>query len=342
MKKAMFFKRMGNKVQCHLCARDCIIPEGKSGFCKVRVNKNGTLYSLVFGKVHSAVPNPVEKKPLYNFAPGSRAFSYCTIGCNWKCKFCCNFVLSQESDITGEEMTPEDLVRLAKDTGCEGVSHTFTEPTIFYEFSYEVAKLAKKEGLYNSWVTNGYTNPEPIKKISKYLDAATVDFKGSGDEKFLMEFSAVPDPKPIFKALKEYKKNNVHIEITNLLVPKKGDSMEKVKELVSWIKDNLGVDTPVHFIRFHPNYLVNDIPPTPVSTLEKAIKIAEALGMKYCYIGNVPGHPKNNTYCPKCGKLLIERRGMSTTSYRIKNGKCPDCGGKINVKGEKWIPERLL
>jgi len=342
MKEAMFYDKLKDKkVQCRLCARNCIIPENKMGICRVRKNINGKLYSLVYDKVHSAQPDHIEKKPLYHFAPGSYAFSICTVGCNWKCAYCCNWIISQESDIRGESLAPEQIVKLAMENECQGISYTYTEPTIFYELAYDTAKIAHKKGLFNTFVTNGYTNPEPIRKIARYLDAVTVDFKGSGDKKFLMEFSSVPDPDPIFKALREYKKNNVHIEITDLIVPKKGDSMEKVKELVTWIKKNLGTDTPLHFIRFYPNYLVNDIPPTPVSTLEKAIEIAESLGMKYCYIGNVLGHPKNNTYCPKCGKLLIERWGMSTTSYRIENGKCPDCGEKINVKGENWIPKRL-
>jgi len=342
MKEAMFYTKLKEgAVKCNLCARNCSIPEGNVGFCGVRKNIGGKLYSLVYDKLHSAQPDHIEKKPLYHFAPGSYAFSICTIGCNWRCKFCCNWMISQEHIIRGETMSPEEIVRLAIENNCQGISYTYTEPTIFYELAYDTAKIAHKQGLFNTFVTNGYTSPKAIRKIGKYLDAATIDFKGSGDPKFLKEFSAVQDSEPIFRAVKEYKRCGVHVEITDLLVPKKGDSMQKVKELVEWIKKNLGPDVPVHFIRFYPNYLVNNIPPTPVSTLEKAIKIAENLGMKYCYIGNVLGHPKNNTYCPNCKTLLIERWGMSTKSYRIVHGRCPECGEKINIMGEEWIPSEL-
>lgn len=342
MKEAMFWKELeDNKVQCSLCARNCIIPRGDCGFCKVRKNEGGKLYTLVYDKVSSAAPNRVEKKPLYNFAPGTMAFSYCTPGCNWRCLFCCNYILSQESKeskIEGKEITPEELVKKAKSSNCEGISHTFTEPTIFYELSYEVAKLAHEQGLYNSWVTNGYTNVEPIKKIAPYLDAVTVDFKGSNDPEFLKKYSSVPSPEPIYRALKEYKKQGIHIEITDLLVPEVGDSMDKVKESVEWIKENLGEDTPLHFLRFFPNYKMSDFSPTPKETLEKAYEIAKDKGMKYVYLGNI-GNSKNNTYCPECGELLIRRTRFGATKYYIRNGKCPECGEKINIKGINWIPE---
>jgi len=336
----MFYKKLEDKkVKCQLCARRCEIPEGKTGFCRVRKNIDGRLYSLNYDKVISATPNPIEKKPLYHFAPGSRAFSIATTGCNWRCKYCCNWDISQ-GEIQGEKITPEQLLKMTKDTGCQGLSFTFTEPTIFYELSYETAELAHKKGLYNTWVTNGYTNPEPIKKISPYIDAVTVDFKGSGDADFLKEFSSVPTPEPIYRALKEWKKQNVHIEITDLLVPKVGDSMEKVKNLVQWIKENLSEETPIHFLRFFPTYLVLDIPETPISTLEKAYSIAKELGMKYVYTGNVESE-KVNTYCPKCKKILIKRFWMEMIKYKIKDGRCPYCEEKINIKGEKWIPEIL-
>ena len=341
MKEAMFYEKLEKKtVKCKLCARNCTIPEGKTGVCRVRKNIDGKLYSLVYDKVSAANPDPIEKKPLYHFAPGSSAFSICTPGCNWKCKYCQNWQLSQ-GEIEGEAISPEEIVKMALDMGCQGVSHTYTEPTIFYELSYDTAKLAHEKGLFNTWVTNGFTNPEPIRKIAKYLDAVTVDFKGSGDEKFLRSFSAVPSVDPIFTALKEYKKHRIHIEITDLIVPKIGDSMKKVRELVRWIKENLGEETPIHFLRFFPNYLVLDLPPTPIETLEKAYTIAKEEEMKYVYVGNVWDEKKNNTYCPNCGKLLIRRLGMETLEYKIKKGKCPYCGEKINVKGEKWIPAYL-
>ncbi|PIZ90421.1 AmmeMemoRadiSam system radical SAM enzyme, partial [bacterium (Candidatus Moisslbacteria) CG_4_10_14_0_2_um_filter_36_61] len=289
---------------------------------------DGKLYSLVYDKVSTIVVNPIEKKPLYHFFPGSSCLSLSTVGCNWRCKFCCNWEISSAGEIEGEKKTPEEIVKMAIENGCQGLSFTFTEPTIFYELSYETAKIAHKKGLYNTWVSNGYTNKEPIRKIAPYLDAVTIDFKGSGEEKFLKEFSDVPSNKPIYEALKEYKKVGVHIEITDLIVPQIGDSMEELKKLVKWIRENLGEETPFHILKFFPTYLVRDLPMTPIETLEKAYEIAKSEGLKYVYLGNLEGE-KNNTYCPKCGKLLIVRAMMETLENKIKKSKCPFCGKLI-------------
>lgn len=336
MKEAMFYEKLeGNKVRCNLCAFNCVIPEGETGVCKVRKNIEGSLYSLVYDKLSSAHPDPIEKKPSYNFAPDTRTYSIATPGCNWRCKYCQNWNLSQ-GEIEGESISPEEIVQEAQSSGCQGVSYTYTEPTIFYELTYDTAKLAHEKGLYNTYVTNGYMNPEPIKKIAPYLDEVTVDFKGSGDEEFLREFSSVPSPDPIFRALKEYKKQGVFVEVTDLIVPEIGDSMEKVRELVEWIKGKLGEDTPLHFLRFFPAYMVKDLPPTPLESLENAYQIAKEDDMEYVYLGNV-GDRRNNTYCPECGELLIERGGMQTVENRIKEGKCPSCGADINVGGRRWM-----
>lgn len=341
MREAMFYEKLENKgVRCRLCAFNCTIPEGKTGTCRVRKNIDGTLYSLNYDKVSIANPDTIEKKPLYHFAPGSYAFSIATPGCNWRCKYCQNWDLSQ-GEIEGKSISPEEIVRRAKDTGCQGISYTYSEPTIFYELTYDTAKIAHKEGLYNTYVTNGYMNPEPIREISPYIDAVTVDFKGSGEKEFLRKFSSVPSPEPIYRGLEEWSKQKVHVEITDLLVPNIGDSMEKTRDLVKWVKENLGDETPIHFIKFFPHYLVLDLPQTPLETLEKAYKIAKREEMKYVYIGNVFGE-KNNTYCPGCGKLLINRLGMKTLEYQIMDGKCPYCNEKINIKGEKWIPKKLI
>jgi len=335
MKEAMFYEKLENKkVRCHLCAFNCIIPEGKIGVCRVKKNIDGKLYSLVYDKLSAANPDPIEKKPSYHFAPGTRTFSIATPGCNWKCKYCQNWDISQ-GKIEGTKLTPEEIVQRAKLNGCQGISYTYGEPTIFYELTYDTARLAHQQGLYNTYVTNGYINPEPIRMIAPFLDEVTVDFKGSGDKEFMRKFSSVPEPEPIFEALKEYKKQNIFIEITDLIVPEIGDSLEKVEELVKWIIDNLGIETPIHFLRFFPAYMVENLPATPIETLEKAYKIAKDLGMDYVYLGNT--FERNNTYCPKCGKLLIERRGMRMVENNIKNGKCPYCGAKINLDGRKWI-----
>jgi pyruvate formate lyase activating enzyme len=335
MQEAMFYEKLENKrVRCHLCAFNCLIPEGKIGICRVKKNIDGKLYSLVYDKLSAANPDPIEKKPSYHFAPGTRTFSIATPGCNWKCKYCQNWHISQ-GKIEGTKLTPEEIVQRTKLTDCQGVSYTYGEPTIFYELTYDTAKLAHQQGLYNTYLTNGYINPEPIRKIAPYLDQVTVDFKGSGDKEFMRKFSSAPGPEPIFEALKEYKKQNVFIEITDLIVPEIGDSMERVEELVKWIIDNLGKETPLHFLRFFPAYMVMDLPATPMETLEKAYKIAKDLGMDYVYLGNTGR--KNNTHCPRCGKLLIERWGMQMINNKIKDGKCPFCGAKINLGGRKWI-----
>jgi len=225
MREARFYEKLENKgVRCRLCAFNCTIPEGKTGTCRVRKNIDGTLYSLNYDKVSIANPDTIEKKPLYHFAPGSHAFSIATPGCNWRCKYCQNWDLSQ-GEIEGKSISPEEIVRKAKDTGCQGISYTYSEPTIFYELTYDTAKIAHKEGLYNTYVTNGYMNPEPIREISPYMDAVTVDFKGSGEKDFLRKFSSVPSPKPIYRGLEEWRKQKVHVEITDLFVPNIGYSM---------------------------------------------------------------------------------------------------------------------
>jgi len=353
MKEAMFYEKLEDqKTRCCLCAFNCLISENQTGRCRVRKNIKGKLYSLVYDKISTITVNPIEKKPLYNFAPGSQCLSICTVGCNWQCKFCCNWQISSAEEIEaeprselrsttgGEKLSPKEIVAIAIKNNCQGISYTFTEPTIFYELAYETAKIARQKGLYNTWVSNGYTNPEPIANIAPYLDAVTIDFKGSGEKKFLKEFANVPSPLPIYRALLEYKKRKVHIEITNLLVSKKGDSMKEVKKLTKWIKENLGRETPIHFLKFFPTYQVLDLSPTPTKTLENAYQIAKDEGFQYVYLGNMEGE-KNNTYCPKCGKLLIRRALMQTIEYKIKNNKCSFCDQSINIKGEEWISKKL-
>ena len=346
MKEAMFYEKLSNKkVRCHLCGWDsilpkgCIIPEGRTGVCGVRKNIGGKLFSLVYDKVSAMDVHEVERKPLYHFAPGSRALSICTQGCNWKCKYCQNWQLSQ-GEITGDAIPPEKIVETAKHLNCQGISYTFTEPMIFYELTYDTAKLAHSEGLYNTYVTNGFINPEPVKKIAPYLDAVSVNFKGSGDKEFLRKFSGIPSPEPIYRALEEFQKQDIHIEITDLLVTDMGDSIENVKILVRWIKEHLVEDIPLHFLRFFPHYKLRDILPTPIKTLDKAYRIAKDIGMKYVYLGNVLDE-RNNTYCPVCGEILIRRGMMETLEYKIKNSRCPNCEEKINIRGEKWIPPEL-
>jgi pyruvate formate lyase activating enzyme len=342
MKEAMFYETMKDKkVRCHLCGWDSILPRGciiepdKTGICRARKNVDGKLYSLVYEKISSMTVHEIERKPLYHFAPGTKAYSICTQGCNWRCKYCQNWRLSQ-GDIYGESIRPEEIVKRAKESGSEGLSYTFTEPIIFYELTYETSKIATKEGLYNTYVTNGFIRGEPIKKISPYLDAVVVNFKGSGNAEFMKKYVGVSSVEPVYHALLEFKRNNIHIEITDLLVPKVGDSTEDIKELTRWIRDNLSLETPLHFLRFYPNHKILDLPMTPMETLNEAYSIAKDEGMKYVYLGNVDDS-RVNTYCPECNTLLIERRWMSMKNIKLKDSKCPECGASINIKGLEYI-----
>jgi pyruvate formate lyase activating enzyme len=333
--ESMLYEKLENKkVKCHLCARRCLINESGTGFCLVRKNDGGTLFSLSYAKAISACIDPVEKKPLAQFNPGALVLSVATVGCNFRCQFCDNWMISQEKKIAGKHFPPEDVVKAARDNGCQGISYTYTEPTIFFEYAYDTAKLAHKVGFFNTFVTNGYMTPEAVKTIAPYLDAATVDFKGGADPEFYKTFSSVPSVAPIFEALKEMRRNNIHIEITNLVVPKSGDSIEKVKELAKWVRDGIGKDTPFHLLRFHPDYQLTTVQSTPVETLEKAYVAAKDAGLNYVYIGNVPGHPSENTYCPKCNEMLIKRFNFTITRWNLtKDMRCPVCGNTIPIKG---------
>lgn len=330
---AMLWHKEDDKIRCKLCARECLIPEGKKGFCMVRENIKGKLYSLNYGKIVGLNIDPIEKKPLFHFFPGSFALSYACRGCNWRCKYCCNWSISHDGlpEIFGTDYTPEKIVQMASENKLKIISHTYTEPTIYFEFAYDVAKLAHKKKMKNTFVTNGYMTQEALKKISKFLDAATVDFKGSGNEKFLREFSLVPNTQPIFDTLIAMKKFGIHVEITNLIVPRIGDNIEDFRKLVKWILEELGEDTPFHLLRFFPSYMMLDTPETPIETLEKFMEESRKLGLNFVYIGNIPGHPGENTYCPSCKTLLIERIGFSSRIVNLVKNRCLNCSKKINL-----------
>ena len=334
--EAMLYKQLPeNKVQCFLCARLCTIPDGKTGFCLVRKNQGGKLYALSYGKACSVAVDPITKKPLAHFHPGSLVLSIATGGCNFRCEFCDNWMISQEKDVSGKELPPAEVVKATADNGCQGVSYTYTEPTIFMEYAYDTAQLAKKVGFFNTFVTNGYMTEEAVRTIAPVLDAATVDFKGGADPEFYRKFSAVPSVEPIFESLKEMKRNDIHVEITNLIVPKMGDSMERIRELATWIRDNMGKDTPFHLLRFHPDYKLTEIPSTPIATLEEACKVSREVGLNYVYIGNVPGHPYEHTYCPNCHEVVVKRFSFEIVKWNLtKDMRCPKCGADIAIKGQ--------
>jgi pyruvate formate lyase activating enzyme len=336
LKEAVLYKPVDNNaVICTACARYCRIPKNSIGFCGVRWNIDGKLQLMVYGKIITAHIDPIEKKPLVHYMPGSMVFSIATTGCNWACMYCQNYDISQRRIVEGFEASPEMIVKLAKGYGAHGLSYTYNEPTIFIEFAHDVGILARKEGLFSTFVTNGYHTPEADAMLSKFLDAATVDFKGNADVKFLRRYVTIPDPEPIFQSILEMKRYGIHIEITDLVVPEIGDDLNQARKLVRWIYDNLGPDVPIHFLRFHPDYKLMNIPWTPIETLEKHWKVAKEEGLRFAYIGNVPGHPLENTYCPECGTLLIRRYGFDILEWNLDNqNRCKKCGAKIPIIGQ--------
>jgi pyruvate formate lyase activating enzyme len=300
----------------------------------VRKNDEGTLFSLVHSKAVSACVDPIEKKPFSHFNPGAAVMSIATVGCNFRCQFCDNWVISQEKKIGGKHFPPEEVVKTVRDNGCHGISYTYTEPTVFFEYAYDTGRLARQVGFFNTFVTNGYMTPEAVKTIAPYLDAATVDFKGGGDPEFYRTFSSVPSVGPIYESLKEMKRNDIHVEVTNLVIPRVGESLERVGELAGWIRNNLGRDTPFHLLRFHPDYRLTTVSSTLVETLEKAYVTAKDAGLNYVYIGNVPGHPCESTYCPNCGELLIKRFSFEVTRWNLTGDmRCPVCGQGVPIRG---------
>jgi len=349
MREAQFWKKVGGNVQCKLCPRSCIIPEAARGFCGVRQNVGGVLQSLVYGRPCAINTDPIEKKPLFHFAPGTRCLSIATMGCNLDCKFCQNADISHPDKSIIDSMShhgsaagdgsdkgafdyadPEAIVEMAKANGLPGIAYTYTEPTVFFEYALDTMKLARKSGLYNVWVSNGYTSPAPARKAARYMDAINVDLKG--DLAFYKSLCSVPDEKPMHAALKIYKKAGVWIEVTTLMIPGRNDRPAVVGGIVDWVKASLGTGTPMHFSRFFPHFRLKDVSPTPVETLEMAAGIAKNAGMKYVYVGNVAGEGENTT-CPKCGAVVIQRLGYEIRYKRA----CPKCKKAVKLAGLKWL-----
>ena len=333
LKEAMFYEEIGdNKVRCNLCPRHCIILEGKRGFCRARKNIGEKLYAMGYGKLSSVAIDPIEEKPLFHFYPNSSVLSIATGGCNFRCKYCQNWQISQKApdEIPYREMNPEEIVGLALRYNCEGISYTYTEPTIFYEIMYDTTIRAKKFDLYNVMVTNGYIEEEPLKKLP--IDAMNIDVKGNA--KFYKEVCQ-GKLDPVLKTCVLAKKLGIHVEITNLIIPKYNDNKDDILYIIEFVKEKLGKETPLHFTRFHPDYLMMDVPSTPVEALEMARNMALEEGLKYVYIGNVPGHEGEHTYCPNCGSLLIRRDIFNISIVDLdmttKPPKCSVCGEKIDI-----------
>ncbi|MEO0191068.1 MAG: AmmeMemoRadiSam system radical SAM enzyme [candidate division WOR-3 bacterium] len=333
-KPALYYEKLPNRVvKCLLCPRMCVVPNGKKGFCRARKNINGEYYTLVHSNP-CAVNNidPIEKKPLFHFLPGTTVLSLATAGCNFTCKNCQNWDISQASpeDTDNIEVSPEQMVKLALEYKKPAIAYTYTEPSIFYEYMLDIAKIAHKNGVLNIYHSNGYLNQEPLKELVKYLDGANVDLKGFSED-FYREITG-GTLQPVLDTLKTLKKNGVWLEITNLVIPTKNDDEKMIKRMCEWIRDELGMEVPIHFSRFYPHYKLQNLPPTPIETLQKVAKIAKKVGLLFVYIGNVPGIKEESTFCPRCKKIIIERKGYSIQQINIKNGKCKFCQTEIPGK----------
>ncbi|HYY91167.1 MAG TPA: AmmeMemoRadiSam system radical SAM enzyme [Candidatus Dormibacteraeota bacterium] len=336
MKEALLFETLPNsRVRCTACARYCNIPEGKVGLCGVRQNVGGKLQLLVYGKVITGHIDPIEKKPVVHFMPGSKIFSIATTGCNWLCSYCQNFDISQRRRVEGTDMMPVEVATLAKSHGCQGLAYTYNQPTIFMEFARDVGVEARKNGLINIFVSNGYDTPDTVALMNDFLDCITIDFKGNAETGFVRKYIGIANAEPIFETILEVKnRTKVHMEFTDLIVPQVGDSLEEARKLSRWLYDNLGADFPIHFLRFHPDYRMMDLPHTPVKTLEEHCRVAREEGLKYVYVGNVPGHPWEHTYCPGCGSIAIKRYGFDITGWNLDaNNKCNKCGYQLPIVG---------
>ncbi|MBS3905875.1 MAG: AmmeMemoRadiSam system radical SAM enzyme [Syntrophaceae bacterium] len=329
-RKAMFFKKVeGNLLQCELCFRRCLIPEGQRGFCRVRENQKGELRSLVYGRPVGLQIDPIELEPMYHMVPGHKNLCVYTASCNFRCKHCHNWSISQSApeQIRSLKFTPKEIVEETLKQGCQSISHSINEPTIFFEMMYDVVRTAKGRGLLTLCHTNGGIARTPMIELLKFLDGVTVDLK-SFNPKFYQDISEAK-LEPVLETLKTIRESGKHLEIVNLIIPTLNDDLDDIRKMSRWIVKHLGRETPVHFTRFSPQYKMTHLPPTPVKTLEGAMEIAKSEGMKYVYVGNVVGHPANSTYCPKCGKKLIERTHFIMLKNHVKNGCCPSCNEKI-------------
>lgn len=331
-KETMLYDKIGKSLACKVCERLCLISSGKRGFCNMREGINGKLYGLSYATVSSVDIDPIEKKPLFHFYPGSTVLSLGSIGCNFRCKHCQNWNISQAEfkDISIREILPEDAVKLAKQYNCKSIAWTYNEPTMWLEYTIDSAKLAKKEELNTVYVTNGYMTEESLGMIGPYLDAANVDLKGIS-EQFYHELCDAR-MQPVLDNIKRIYDKRIHLEITNLIIPNHNDSENDIKLLVNFMVEEIGVEVPLHFTKFFPCYKLKNIRTTAVANLEKAHKIATDAGMKYVYIGNVHSSTGENTYCYNCRKLIVERNGYHIIKDYLKNGKnCPSCGASIDI-----------
>jgi len=330
IKEAMLYESAaGGKVLCRLCAHRCLIADSKFGVCSVRQNQGGKLMTLVYGEVIAAHIDPIEKKPLFHFLPGTSSFSMATVGCNFRCGFCQNWQISQagrkKASFGGEELSPEDAVGIAKARGCRSISYTYTEPTIFFEYACDTARLAKAQGLANVFVTNGFMTAEALEAARGWLDAANVDLKSFREETYRRVCGG--HLQPVLDSIALMKKLGVWIEVTTLVVPGMNDGDEELAEIARFLA-GVDVDLPWHISRFHPDYRYTEASATPAKTLKRAHDLGKEAGLRFIYIGNMTGESED-TLCPTCGKVLVRRRGFSVSENKIRDSSCPECGAKI-------------
>jgi pyruvate formate lyase activating enzyme len=330
VREASYYEKLDHKkIRCLLCPRECVVDDRERGYCGVRENRDGTYYTLVYARPCTYHIDPIEKKPLFHFYPGSLAFSIATAGCNLNCKFCQNWQISQ---VTPEQvqsiyLPPKETAQAAASNKCISIAYTYSEPTIFYEYMFDTAEAGHKENVKSVVITAAYISQKPLEDLCKKVDAIKVDLK-SFSEKYYQDI-VKGELKPVLDSLITMRKMNVWTEIVYLVVPTLNDGDQELQDLAKWIKTNLGPNIPIHFTRFHPQYILKNLPPTPLDTLEKAKAIADAEGLNFVYIGNVPGHDAENTHCPKCKAIVIRRIGFNVLENHIKNGKCSFCGYKI-------------
>lgn len=327
----MFWAREGDKVRCSLCPHTCLIADGKRGLCGVRENRGGKLFSLIYGKASSIHPDPIEKKPLYHFMPGTTAISFGSIGCNLFCMHCQNWSISKAKfgQIELSDITPEDVVSYAEDAGARSVSWTYNEPTIWHEFTTVASKAAHAAGLKTNYVTNGYINEEPLRELRGVIDAMNIDVKGF-TEGFYKKICG-GRLAPVLRASEVARELGIHVELTYLVIPEHNDSEAEISEFCSWAAESLGKDTPVHFSAFHPDYRLTSVPRTPEKTLVKAHEIARKAGLEFVYLGNISAGDRDDTYCPRCGTKTIDREGFWVRRTNLKGDKCGKCGAPLNL-----------
>jgi len=331
-KEAILYDKVGKALNCKICERRCIISPGKTGFCQMRENEDEKLYTLNYGAASSVAVDPIEKKPLFHFYPGSTVFSIGSVGCNFRCRHCQNWGISQAEleNIPTRELPPKDAIRLTKEYGCKSIAWTYNEPTMWFEYTLDSAKIAKKEDIKTVYVTNGYMSEESFQEIKSYLDAANIDLKGMTD-KFYKDLCDAR-LQPVLDNIIRIHDAHIHIEVTNLMIPGYNDSDEDVKALVKFMAEEVGVEVPLHFTRFFPQYQMQQLPPTEIRFLKKAYKLAKESGMKYVYIGNAPTVGGENTYCPECGEEVIKRDGFSVLDDQVlKSRVCPKCKAKLDI-----------